>query len=475
MFGRVYLAERTDVPEHRVALKVMVRAACGARNVERELVMLAAATHPHIVQLKDHGMTSDYVWLTMPLYEGETLAARLERGPLSLREAHDIFLPIARGVESLHERGLRHQDIKPENIFLAELGAVRHPVLLDLGVAVEVGSPFVAGTALYGAPEQVIALGRGDDRGLVTEKVDTYCLASTLLRAIVGEEHFPGETAVTPFDVVTAFARREESPLAREALPALGGFARRRLASAFSRWLCRDPDDRPGVGTFADELGVLLEQEREQARARDQSIARQRQALVRVRWALAAVAILGLGAGGYAYAHRSTLRLARELAAARAAGQASFDELDTCVAAHELARRELDTCEASLTATSRREEALAAVQREGEAEHEASTRELERARGRAARCQDDARKAAEDAQAERDTLAAQSADAERSLAETRRELDAATAERDACRSELGAARGEANGCMSALLACEPAQPAAGPPATLGPGGDGTGS
>src|SRR5262245_5114674 len=136
MFGRVYVAERTDVPEHRVALKALNRAVYAGRNVERELVMLAAATHPNIVELKDHGMTGDYVWLTMPLYNGETLADRLKRGPLGLREAYEIFLPIARGVAALHTRGLRHQDIKPENIYLAEFAGQLHPVVLDLGVAV---------------------------------------------------------------------------------------------------------------------------------------------------------------------------------------------------------------------------------------------------------------------------------------------------------------------------------------------------
>jgi len=127
-FGRVYIAERTDVREHRVALKVTSREVYGRRNVVRELTMLAAASHPHIVQLKDHGLTEDYVWLTMPLYEGETLEERLSRSPLSLREAYEIFLPIARGVEALHERGLRHQDIKPENIFLAQFSGRLHPV-----------------------------------------------------------------------------------------------------------------------------------------------------------------------------------------------------------------------------------------------------------------------------------------------------------------------------------------------------------
>src|SRR3989339_786156 len=90
-FGRAFVAERTDVPEHKVALKVVTRDVYAGRNVERELVMLAAASHPNIVQLKDHGIGERYVWLTMPLYEGETLASRLERGPLGLGEAYEIF------------------------------------------------------------------------------------------------------------------------------------------------------------------------------------------------------------------------------------------------------------------------------------------------------------------------------------------------------------------------------------------------
>ncbi|HEX9297772.1 MAG TPA: protein kinase, partial [Polyangiaceae bacterium] len=119
MFGKVYVAERIDVPAHQVALKVVPREVYSGRNVERELVMLAAASHPNIVQLKDHGMTEAYVWLTMPVYEGETLADRLKRGPLNLDEAYEVFLPIARALDALHNAGLRHQDIKPENIFLA--------------------------------------------------------------------------------------------------------------------------------------------------------------------------------------------------------------------------------------------------------------------------------------------------------------------------------------------------------------------
>ena len=138
MFGKVYVAQRIDVPEHQVALKLLPRSLYAGRNVERELVMLATVGHPNVVQLKDHGTTPDYVWLTMPVYSGETLAERLEKkGTLTPRQAYDIFLPMARGLEALHAAGLRHQDVKPENIFLAVFGGRVHPILLDLGVAAE--------------------------------------------------------------------------------------------------------------------------------------------------------------------------------------------------------------------------------------------------------------------------------------------------------------------------------------------------
>lgn len=75
-FGRVYVAQRLDVPEHQVALKLLPRSLYVGRNVDRELVMLATVGHPHVVQLKDHGTTDEYVWLTMPVYEGQTQIGR---------------------------------------------------------------------------------------------------------------------------------------------------------------------------------------------------------------------------------------------------------------------------------------------------------------------------------------------------------------------------------------------------------------
>jgi len=466
MFGQVYIAERTDVPEHRVALKLINRAAYAGRNVERELVMLAAATHPNIVQLKDHGVAKHYVWLTMPLYDGLTLAERLEAGSLSLREAYEIFQPIARGVQALHERGLRHQDIKPENIYLAQLAGGVHPVLLDLGVAVERQSSFVAGTALYGAPEQVAALGgvKGDE-GL-SEKMDIYCFAATLLYALVGEDHFPGATASTPFDIADAFEQREVCPIRDGALPELTGEPRRMLSEAFSRWLRRDAAERSTARELAEELDVLLEQEREATAAIERGIRRQKQSLARFRIGMAMVALAGLGAGAYVYSKRETIQIARELEQVKAEGAKSFERLDTCIASHELTRRKANQCEEGRkSADEAHQHALAVLRGNSARTAQDLTRRLSAANTKITTCQDDAEKAAQSFTEERDTLKKTIEDNDKAWAEERGKLETErdeqkaarltcetataklTANRDQCRQDLASCISDRDTCM----------------------------
>jgi hypothetical protein len=102
-----------------------------------------------------------------------------------------------------------------------------------------------------------------------------------------------------------------------------------------------DPFNRPPVRVMADELEVLLEPDRERERRR----ARRR---VRFRYlgrmALAALFVTAAGGAFFAYSKRETIRLATELDRARAAGAASFGELDTCIASHQVAQREANAC-----------------------------------------------------------------------------------------------------------------------------------
>lgn len=348
-FGKVYTAERVDVPEHRVALKVAPLDAFPGKNVARELLMLAAAGHPNVVQLKDHGITRDYLWLTMPVYRGRTLEERLDDGPLSPREAWAIFQPIARGLAALHAAGLRHQDVKPENIFLAEFGGDSHPILLDLGVAAEKNADFCAGTVLYASPEQLLAFSSRVAPLPLTEKMDVYAFAATLLRALVGPAHFPGEGARSQAEIAAAHEARATRPIQLAALPALRGTARAMISAELARWLAPHPAERPSMDEVATKLDVLLEPDREADRLRDERLAaekRSRETSVRrARLAAVLVVMAGAGAAGVAYAHRATLRLASELARAERRGAESFDKLETCDAAHRIVQRQKNACE----------------------------------------------------------------------------------------------------------------------------------
>lgn len=343
-FGRVYVAERVDVPEHTVALKMLPRSHYAGRNVERELVMLATVGHPNVVQLKDHGATEDYVWLTMPVYEGETLEQRLDRGPLGFREAHDIFVPIARGLEALHAAGLRHQDIKPENLFLARFGGRLHPILLDLGVAAEKDATFVAGTALFAAPEQLVAFTGKAGATALTEKMDIYCLATTVLLALVGSEYFPGWEAKTRDDIAGCHAKRAGEPLDPLAIPEIQGSPRALLEENLRRWLALSPDDRPTMKEMAEQLDVLLEPEREAEREEERARERERKQLFRTRMGGAVALFAALALGAFGYGKRETLQLAAQLEEARAAQEQGFGNLEVCTASYGMARRELVEC-----------------------------------------------------------------------------------------------------------------------------------
>jgi eukaryotic-like serine/threonine-protein kinase len=471
MFGKVYVAQRIDVPEHQVALKLLPRALYQGRNVERELVMLATVGHPHVVQLKDHGTTPEYVWLTMPVYEGETLAERLARGPLTLRRAHDIFLPMARGLEALHAAGLRHQDVKPENIFLAVFGGHVHPVLLDLGVAAERDAEFVAGTALYGAPEQVTVLAGFVTLTPLSEKMDTYGLAATLLYALVGPAHFPGEHAQNRRELCAAQKLRTEEPLGPGALPELTGAAREKVSAAFRRWLAEDPNERPSMKALAEQLDVLLEQEREEDRLEERRRARQRSTVLAQRIGIAAMLLLGAAGGAVVWSKRETLRVASELAAARRKGKESFDKLDTCSASYQMARAQADACVArGARDRAEYERSLEGLTQSGTATDAERAREVQRVNGRVKSCEegaDKARRSYEEELAQREGAAARlkaqlSEERDRAQVEVaaeRSEAFAMQAERDVCRAERTACEEERTACRAEKARSSPVVPA----------------
>jgi serine/threonine protein kinase len=452
MFGKVYVAQRLDVPEHQVALKLLPRSLYAGRNVERELVMLATVGHPNVVQLKDHGTTPDYVWLTMPVYQGETLAERLEKkGTLSLKQAYDIFLPVARGLEALHGAGLRHQDVKPDNIFLAVFGGRVHPILLDLGVAAEKDATFVAGTALYGAPEQVAVLSGLPIITPLSEKMDTYGLAATLLMALVGPKLFPGEKAINRTELAEAQEVRTTEPIAPAALAEVTGDPRDQLAASFRLWLSFSPDDRPTMKELAEQLEVLLEPDAEEVRREERRRERQRRTIQRFKIILAGMLLIGAAGGVLVYNQRETLRIAADLDRARSAGAKSFDQLGTCNAAHAADTKALTDCRTTSDKTrDDYKRALDDVMRSGSTSQAEKAREAQRYLNKLKACD-------ENAATQKRTCDEAAA---RLLLETARDKSALTAERDEAKrlaesgkTLLGAREAERDQCRAERLAC----------------------
>jgi hypothetical protein len=273
-FGDVYRADDQDVPGHRVALKVLREPALSqaARDEAlRELKLIAAVFHPSVVLFKDHGWFEDRLWFVMPWYEGETLEARMRRvtdGRLGITraQARRIFEPLARALSTLHGSGVRHQDIKPDNVFLARIKGLSAasdeagilPVLIDLGVAAKDHEALIGGTPVYFAPEVAAHYAQvGTD--VIGPKADVFALALSLRNALE-----PETEEDVPAGAVEAFIQRR----AREAPPLPTRRELSFLRPYFARWLAVDPDDRPSAEEFARELEVLTRPEERRARTR---------------------------------------------------------------------------------------------------------------------------------------------------------------------------------------------------------------
>ena len=179
--GEVYRAKDTLLGRE-VALKVLPEffAADADRRArfQREAKTLAALNHPNIAAI--HGLAeAPNVSALVLVVDGETLAQRIDRGPIPLDETLAIATQIAAALESAHERGIVHRDLKPANVQLTSTGAVK---VLDFGLAklveasgssptnqsaalvTEIGVPI--GTAAYMSPEQV--------RGQTVEQAHRY-------------------------------------------------------------------------------------------------------------------------------------------------------------------------------------------------------------------------------------------------------------------------------------------------------------
>src|SRR5262249_41479149 len=151
-----------------------------AARLEREARVLASVSHPNIATIYGFEKQGGQNYLVMELVSGETLADRIQRGPIPLDEAIGIAKQIAEALEAAHEKNIVHRDLKPANVKITADGKVK---VLDFGLAKAyegdsanadlTNSPTMAsiggtragmiiGTAAYMSPEQ--AKGRAVDK-----------------------------------------------------------------------------------------------------------------------------------------------------------------------------------------------------------------------------------------------------------------------------------------------------------------------
>jgi tetratricopeptide (TPR) repeat protein len=202
-FGTVFRAR--DLRDGKpVALKVakVPDAAARARFL-REANLLSSLRHPGIVRYVGHGaLSSDELWLAMEWLEGNDLAERLKRAPLTVGESVALVRRVADALGPAHQRGILHRDLKPGNVFLEndDLEQVR---VLDFGLARSrfqdglVTAPgTVLGTLAYMSPEQ--SGGRAD----LDARTDVWGLGVLLYRLLTGHVPFPGPGLATMFSQI---------------------------------------------------------------------------------------------------------------------------------------------------------------------------------------------------------------------------------------------------------------------------------
>jgi eukaryotic-like serine/threonine-protein kinase len=194
-----------------VAIKVLAPDVAGdpdrLSRFAREARLLASLNHPNIASIYGLEQNADVHGLVLELVEGETLAARIGRGPLALKDALRIARDVAGALNAAHQKGIVHRDLKPGNVMLAQGGFVK---VLDFGIAkvlagdggraersVTSTEPLtragtMIGTPAYMSPEQV----RAQD---VDTRTDLWALGCVLFEMLTGRGAF---TAATVSDTI---------------------------------------------------------------------------------------------------------------------------------------------------------------------------------------------------------------------------------------------------------------------------------
>lgn len=251
--GEVYKARDTRL-DRFVAIKVLPAHLADRTDLrerfEREAKTIASLKHPHICVLYDIGRQDGIDYLVMEYLEGETLAARLLKGPLPLEQVLRYATEIADALDKAHRQDFTHRDLKPGNIMLTKEGSK----LLDFGLAKlkqevnkkklldsQVPTPAPAniltvhgtllGTLQYMAPEQVE--GKTDE---IDARTDIFAFGAVVYEMLTGKRAFEGKTQAS---LIGAILKDDPPPMS-----SLQPVTPPALDHAVKKCLAKDPEDR---------------------------------------------------------------------------------------------------------------------------------------------------------------------------------------------------------------------------------------
>ncbi|HVX42047.1 MAG TPA: serine/threonine-protein kinase [Gemmatimonadaceae bacterium] len=290
-----------------VVVKVLpyeLAATVSVDRFKREIMFSASLQHPHIVPVLSAGETDGLPFFIMPFVEGESLRTRLERGPLSVREAVNVMKDVGRALAYAHGRGVIHRDIKPDNILLSAGSST----VTDFGVAKalsasregrvhsgpRIGTITTVGTSIgtpaYMAPEQAAGDPATDHRA------DLYALGIVGYEMLVGTPPFHGRA---PQQLLAAQLTEPPPPIRSRRYDVSEA-----LSALIMRLLEKDPAKRPRT---ANEVVRALEDPAIVSGTFASAARSDRPRPRRVLWALAGAGILAsVAAGGAWFTNRRT-------------------------------------------------------------------------------------------------------------------------------------------------------------------------
>jgi serine/threonine protein kinase/Tol biopolymer transport system component len=248
--GEVYKARDSRL-DREVAIKVLPAHLADRPDVrerfEREARAIASLNHPHICTLYDIGRQDGTDYLVMEYLEGETLAARLAKGPLPVEQTLQYAIEISDALDKAHRKGAVHRDIKPGNIMITRSGTK----LLDFGLAKlkQAASPAapesqlrtlsqnptvegtILGTLQYMSPEQLE--GQVD---AIDARSDIFSFGAVVYEMVTGRRAFEGKSSVSLIGAILKDNPPSISSLVAMTPPSLDRVVRTCLA--------KEPDDR---------------------------------------------------------------------------------------------------------------------------------------------------------------------------------------------------------------------------------------